>query len=50
MKKLLLAIVLAAFAFSGKAHDIELDGFYFNITSLTDLTVALTCKDRKSVV
>lgn len=49
MKKLLLAIVLAAFAFSGKAHDIELDGFYFNITSLTDLTVALTCNENGAV-
>ena len=46
MKKLLLAIVLASFAFLGKAHDIELDGFYFNITSLTDLTVALTCNEN----
>lgn len=49
MKKLLLAILLAAFAFSGKAHDIELDGFYFSITSLTDLTVALTCNENDFV-
>lgn len=49
MKKLLLAIALASFAFLGKAHDIELDGFYFNITSLTDLTVALTCNENDAV-
>lgn len=49
MKKLLLAIALASFAFLGKAHDIELDGFYFNITSLTDLTVALTCNENDVV-
>lgn len=46
MKKLILSIALASFAFLGKAHDIELDGFYFNITSLTDLTVALTCNEN----
>ena len=48
MKKLLLAIVLAAFAFSGKAYDFEADGFYYNITSLSDLTVALTGNEGTS--
>lgn len=35
-------MALAAFALLGKAYDFEANGFYYNITSLSDLTVALT--------
>jgi hypothetical protein len=49
MKKQLFLLVFVTLAFSAKAHDIELNGFYFNITSLTNLTVALTCNENNFV-
>lgn len=45
MKKILLVLSLFI-TLNANAHDIELDGFYYNITSLTDLTVALTCNEN----
>ena len=41
MKKLIFSITLATFTLLGKAYDFKADGFYYNITSLSDLTVAL---------
>lgn len=48
MKKLILSMALAAFALLGKAYDFEANGFYYNITSLSDLTVALTGNEGAS--
>ena len=45
MKKILFVLSLFI-TLNINAHDIELDGFYYNITSLTDLTVALTCNEN----
>ena len=42
MKKFILSIILASITLFGKAYDFEKDGFFYNITSLSDLTVALT--------
>lgn len=48
MKKLILSMTLAAFTLLGRAYDFEADGFYYNITSLSDLTVALTGNEGAS--
>ena len=42
MKKILIILSLLLTELNISAHDFEVDGFYYDITSLTDLTVALT--------
>lgn len=42
MKKIFLKALALVLACSAQAHDFEVDGFYYNITSLTEQTVALT--------
>lgn len=37
-------MILATFGLLGKAHDFESDGLYYNITSLSELTVSITYK------
>lgn len=44
MKKLLLFAICMLSVYSAKAYDFENNGFYYNILSLSDLTVELTCK------
>ena len=41
-------MALAAFALLSKAYDFEANGFYYNITSFSDLTVALTGNEGAS--
>ena len=38
----LLAVLISMVASAVSAHDFEVDGIYYNITSSTDLTVAVT--------
>ena len=38
----LAVIVMLLCSFTASAHDFEVDGIYYNITSSTDLTVAVT--------
>ena len=45
MKKLFLSTMLAISATCANAYDFEANGMYFNIVSLTDLTVGVTCSD-----
>ena len=42
MKKILLIAMLIIVANNVKAHDFEVDGYYYNFVSIPDLTVALT--------
>ena len=42
MKKILLSLCLLLASLSGRAHDFEVDGIYYDITSSTDKTVAVT--------
>ena len=42
MKKCLLFLCLLLTSVYSKAHDFEVDGIYYNITSSTDKTVAVT--------
>ena len=42
--KLLLPLLLCIASLTASAHDFEVDGIYYNITSSTDLTVAVTYK------
>lgn len=44
MKKILLIAMLIIVANNVKAHDFEVDGYYYNFVSIPDLTVALTYK------
>lgn len=43
MKRFNLLIVFVTFTLFAKSYDFEADGFYYNILSLTDLTVEVTC-------
>ena len=44
-KLMLIAVLLtSSYAF---AHDFEVDGIYYNITSSTDKTVGVTCRGSK---
>ena len=45
MKKQLLLLVMMLLPMMAKAYDFELDGLYYNITSLQDLTVDVTYGD-----
>lgn len=46
MKKFLSIIVVAlCVTHTAFAYDFESDGFYYNILSLSDLTVQVTCSD-----
>ena len=40
--KLMLPVLLCIVSLSASAHDFEVGGIYYNITSSTDLTVAVT--------
>jgi hypothetical protein len=40
--KLMLPVLLCIVSLSASAHNFEVDGIYYNITSSTDLTVAVT--------
>lgn len=42
MRKIIIILSLLITGLNVDAHDFEVDGFYYDITSLTDLTVALT--------
>ena len=42
MKKLLLLLVAMMLPMVASAYDFELDGFYYNIISVSDLTLELT--------
>lgn len=42
MKKILLIAMLIIVANNVKAHDFEVDGYYYNFVSIPDLTVAIT--------
>ena len=44
MKRLSLLLAFCAYIFTSFAHDFEVDGIYYNITSSTDFTVAVTYK------
>lgn len=52
LKTLLITIVLLLCSVTMNAHDFEVDGIYYNITSATDLTVGVTYKgsDHSSAV
>ena len=42
MKKLLLLFVMMLLSMVASAYDFELDGFYYNVISVSDLTLELT--------
>lgn len=44
MKRFSLILAFCAYIFTSFAHDFEIDGIYYNITSSTDKTVEVTCK------
>ncbi|MDO4993422.1 MAG: leucine-rich repeat domain-containing protein, partial [Bacteroidales bacterium] len=46
--KFLSLAVLLSLATTARAHDFEVDGIYYNITSETDLTVAVTYRGSSS--
>ncbi len=46
--KFLLSLLCLFFYGRAIAHDFEVDGFYYNITSLADLTVALTGNENNT--
>lgn len=47
MKKIILLAICMMTAYSAKAYDFEHNGFYYNILSLADLTVELTCQGEE---
>ena len=49
MKKTILSILCLLMSLCNYAYDFEVDGFYYNIISLQDLTVQLTCSGPSSV-
>ncbi len=49
MRNILIVLCLLLTELNVSAYDFEVDGFYYNITSLTDLTVALTGKENNNV-
>ncbi len=48
INQLLLTTAVLLFCITASAHDFEVDGIYYNITSETDLTVSVTFKGDKS--
>ena len=48
MKKTILSILCLLMSLCNYAYDFEVDGFYYNIISLQDLTVQLTCSGPSS--
>ena len=44
LKSLVLAVIGLLCSISVSAHDFEVDGIYYNITSSTDMTVEVTCR------
>ena len=43
IKQILLTIVMLFFSLTANAYDFEVDGIYYNIISMEDLTVEVTC-------
>ena len=46
--KLMLPVLLCIVSLSASAHNFEVDGIYYDITSSTDLTVAVTNRNGYS--
>ena len=44
---MLIAVATLLFSATASAYDFEVDGFYYNIISLSDLTVEVTAGDNK---
>ena len=44
---MLIAVATLLFSSTASAYDFEVDGFYYNIISLSDLTVEVTAGDNK---
>ena len=44
---MLIAVATLLFSATASAYDFEVDGFYYNIISLSDLTVGVTAGDNK---
>lgn len=48
MKKTILIIALSIISLYGKAYDFEVNGFYYNILSMSNLTVQVTCNGEEN--
>ena len=47
IKQLLITVVMLLCSATASAYDFEVDGIYYNILSLSDLTVAVTSGDNE---